>query len=326
MSLDPSDLRNEGELEIFRVHPKVQDPIGVTFTPTTVITSWFDDSNKFEYLTRPASPEFKRYYDTTVTNYKGRTFQDDRPHWNALSDGSKDDLKAMFALDFVPLTADLTERLGHEPTYLSLFLPSAFDRTIVDVGRQALKDINGSHPVTGLANQVMGLPWGVFEGSKLEREPPRWSYSEPELEYRPNLVLILEYETDYLYAFLHEVEPEMKPTIVVEYTEFSRKLGERFCKVSQPCALVCVVGIRADGGPQNVGAETYDEDMSRFIQDFKAYWLENSRERAYVSEEIRAIVIAGEVSPPAIAKLGHIAQATIRTGIPEILADLTTQR
>jgi hypothetical protein len=186
-----------------------------------VIASWFNDPNDFEYLTRPASPEFKDYYNITVTTYKDGAFQDDRCH-NAFEDGGSDDLKAMFALDFVPLTADLTERLGLEPRYLSLFLPSVFERVVVYVGRQALMDVSDSHPMTGLANQAMGLPWGFFERSKLGREPPRWSYSEPELEYRPNLVLILEYEPDYLFAFLYEVEPEMESTFVPEHAEFSR--------------------------------------------------------------------------------------------------------
>jgi hypothetical protein len=93
-------------------------------------------------------------------------------------------------------------------------------------------DINNSHPMTGLANQAMGLPWGFFKGSKLGREPPRWSYSETELEYRPNLVLILECEQDYLFAFLHEVDPELEPTFANEHVEFSRELGERFRNVS----------------------------------------------------------------------------------------------
>jgi hypothetical protein len=198
MSLDPSDYRNEAELEMSRVHPKVQDPIGVTFTPTAVIAYWFNDANELEYLTQPASPKVRGLYEITIENNRNGIY-------NTFEYGNTDDLKAMFLLDFVPLTVELTERLGHEPRYLSLFLSSVFDRAILNVGRQALKDTNNSHPMTGLANQAMGLPWGFFEGSKLGRKLPSWKYSEPKLEYRPNLVLVLEYEPDYLFAFSHNL-------------------------------------------------------------------------------------------------------------------------
>jgi hypothetical protein len=103
--------------------------------------------------------------------------------------------------------------------------------------------------------------------------------------------------------------------------EFSRELGEWFCKVSQPRDVVSIAGTRADGESQDVGAERYHERLTKFIQNFKSRWIEESKQCGYVLEDIRAIVIAGEVSSTAIAKLGNIAQEVIGTGIPEVLAD-----
>jgi hypothetical protein len=250
MNLNPSDGRSASEIEMMRVYPKVQDPIAVTFTPTTVIASWFNDSNNFQHLTRPANSEFKSYYKSTVENYKNGMFQDDRPY-TPLEDGSTDDLKAMFALDLIPLTAYLTERLGHEPRYLYLVLPSVFNRAVGKVGTQSLNDINGSYADNGLANTAMDSPWGFFEGSKLGRALNRWcDCCKPEEEYRPNMVLVLEYEKDYLFAFLHEIDPDIGVP-VHDHVEFSRELGERDSKVSQSC------------DNQGVGAETYHDRLSQ---------------------------------------------------------------
>jgi hypothetical protein len=85
--------------------------------------------------------------------------------------------------------------------------------------------------------------------------------------------------------------------------------------------MVCVAGTWADVQPQDVGTETYDERLPILMQEFKAHWLDESKERGYVLEDIRAIVIAGEVSAAAIARLGNIATKAIGTSIPEVLAD-----
>jgi hypothetical protein len=301
MSLDPSDHRNEAELERLRPHPKVQDPVAITFTPTTVIASWFNESNEFEYLTQPASPEFQSHYKITVDNYKTDMFQDDGPP----EDGSTDDLKAMFAQDFVPLTARLTERLGHEPRYLSLVLPSVCKHAIGNAGRQALDDINGSFPQIWSASSAMAFPWGFFEGSKLGREFISGSYSEPGKEYRPNMVLVLEYEQDYLFALVHEIDGDMGVP-VDDHVEFSRGLGERYSNVSQ----------------SGVGVETYHGRLKAFMADFVTHWSEETQHHDPVlPSDIRAIVIAGEVSSQALTALGTVTQELLGTGIPQVLAD-----
>ena len=148
--------------------PGVKGAIGVTFTPTTIIAAWFDPSETLQHLQVPASPAYQTFYATTLEKYnEGR---DEKVHKDtSISVGDSGDLEAMFTQAMTPLTTVLTERLGRQPTYLCVSLPSAFGKSIISLAARTLATLNDpSRPLrSGSNSKAMGLPCNLFDKKTL---------------------------------------------------------------------------------------------------------------------------------------------------------------
>jgi hypothetical protein len=67
--MDPSGLTPGREYELHRVYPNLKDPIGLTFTPTTIIASWFTASVSLEFERHPTIFKFSNCYHKTARDY-----------------------------------------------------------------------------------------------------------------------------------------------------------------------------------------------------------------------------------------------------------------
>jgi hypothetical protein len=170
----------------------------------------------------PTSTDFNEYYHKTVRNYHAGPAS-----FAALPD--EDTVLDMFAEAIAPLTKKLTQRLGHAPTYKTLWLPSVFGKRANLVSVKALRNEAGRVTVRdGAYDQVMCSAWRFYEGENIGREPYECNESGPR-----NVVLVLEYMKDYLLVRVNELAWELKPTFVSEKITFRKELGTLRLKVSR---------------------------------------------------------------------------------------------
>jgi hypothetical protein len=94
------------------LHPPIEDPVGLAFTPSTVIASWYNPSGSIEVMKEPITPTFKTKYQKTLHDYDATT---EGNRYKPIPEQDLDDLTAVFNEAIAPLTAILTERLGHTP-------------------------------------------------------------------------------------------------------------------------------------------------------------------------------------------------------------------
>jgi hypothetical protein len=291
------------------IRPRKLNAVGVAFTPTNLIASWIDTAGSLQFLKQPVSPEYRQLYEKTVDTYGDNRHNPYHGYGN--------DLTAMFALNFSPITSALAERLGHEPTYTAFFLPKVFEDSMCRIAGQALHSFGNRCSVPPRAtNLAMGVPWDFWDGKNLAGRPIERQYSDPNL--LPNYVLQLEYEQDHLSAYFQEIDLELELVFICGYDKFSRECRERFRKVSLASSHADDKK-EIDKKTQDLGAQAYDERLTAFINDFIPTWTQSSLFNGL--EDIRAIVVAGDISAASAAEVGEIAQKAVRTGIPRVLTD-----
>jgi hypothetical protein len=120
-SLDSWSSRSFREL-YESMRPRTPDAIGLAFTPINLIASWIDTAGSLQILKQPVNSEYRQLYESIV---EGFIYEDDY-YYSRFSNDDEGDLMTMFELNFSPITSALAERLGHEPTYTALFLPTVF--------------------------------------------------------------------------------------------------------------------------------------------------------------------------------------------------------
>jgi hypothetical protein len=174
------------------VYLRAHGLIGLTFTLTTIFASWYTASKTFEVEKHDTSLEFKKYYHETVRDCHPGPIS-----YAGLPD--EDRVERIFREAIAPLTKKLTDRLGHAPDYRTLFLPSVFGKRVGLVSRNALLPdhaiIDGSH------NKAMCSAWRFYQGENLGREPHECNDSGPR-----NVILVLEYNYDYLFACTNQLD------------------------------------------------------------------------------------------------------------------------
>jgi len=202
-----------------------ESPFGLTFTPSAVLASRYNVSGLVEVTRYPVNSKYQTYYDEAVHGHglRKERRRDDHdesaPHLAAV---------ALFRHIVDPITTDLNEQLEYEPTYATLFMPSVFHDDIIAAageavfGRTSLErpiKYGPSHGATCHAYDFLGC-------KHLNRAPGECNWDGPE-----NLVLLLEYEKDYLYAFLKAVGFHLG-TYSVTAQEICKGCGERFREAS----------------------------------------------------------------------------------------------
>lgn len=132
---------------------------------------------------------------------------------------------AVFRAAVRPLAETLTQQLGHAPEYVALFMPAVFTPEDREAARQAVgmtwEDVH-----IGAARHAVGYAYGFHEGRNLGRTEEEWVRGEVE-----DLVLVLEYEREYVYMWLLEYRFGVETQGVVQ-EDMDTSCGERVVVVS----------------------------------------------------------------------------------------------
>ncbi|KAF2123917.1 hypothetical protein P153DRAFT_303421 [Dothidotthia symphoricarpi CBS 119687] len=248
----------------------LESPFGLTFSPTTIFASRLNASGSIEITRYPVSPEYQVYYEDAVYTHG---LQGDKTH-DAKS------VASMFDHIISLVTKSLSSQLGHKPEYSTLFLPSVFDRDTLYAATEAVfPDDSLERPLKiGLTREAACYGYGFFEGKHLGLPLEESNDDGPE-----SLIVVLEYEDAYLYAWFVQVAFDFG-TFYVSQQEICKDCGERF-----------------------------RDFLDVFIN--KAL-LEKHR------DDIRAIVIVGEASAPSISELGMIAKMAVGTEVVNVVTDI----
>lgn len=166
---------------------------GLSFGSNTIIASRFNSTGSIELTTFPASPEYQTLYTQVM-------------HRNQASyHGVHElDIKSTFEASVGSIIKDLTKQTGQVPEIATLFLPSIFDWKDHNIVSDTIfSDVKYATRVAP-ARQAACYGYGFLEGRNLGRPIHECNDSGPS-----SLVLLFEYESDYLCVWLVEVEFEL---------------------------------------------------------------------------------------------------------------------
>lgn len=194
-----------------------ESPFGITFTPTTVIASRINISGNIEIFKHPLGSGYQAVYQDALMAFETPEF--------GIRDLSS---VQVFRAAIKPITEGLSERLGHPPEYKALFVPSIFRPNTRDAAAEGVlgEDHDEQAFRQGWAREATCPGYEFLECRNLDRVPEECAEDGP-----VNLVVVIEYEKDYLYAWLMEVEFELE-TYPPIYSKFCKECGERYLKVS----------------------------------------------------------------------------------------------
>jgi hypothetical protein len=190
---------------------------GLSFSSTTIVASRFNSTGAIELTTFPASPEYRALYIQVVHHYQVSSH-----------DVDEGDMKSTFEASVGPIIEDLTKQTGHAPEIATLFLPSVFDwKDHIIVSDTIFPDVNYATRVAP-ARQAACYGYGFLEGRNLGRPIHECNENGPS-----SLVLFFEYENEYLYAWLVEVEFALG-VYYAQQEKICKGCGEEHRKVSLP--------------------------------------------------------------------------------------------
>ncbi|KAF1842212.1 uncharacterized protein K460DRAFT_435543 [Cucurbitaria berberidis CBS 394.84] len=265
------------------VQKNLESPFGLTFSPTAIIASRFNASGAVEVTRHPVSPEYQAYYDNAV-------------HGDGSPIGTRymNNATAMLYHAVVPVSESLRKQLGHSPEYRALFLPSVFD---YNMWNAAIEAVAPNNPLDrfikfGSFQQAACHGYGFLQGEHLGRAPEEHNNDDGP----PNLILFLEYEKDYLFAWLLEVAFEYG-TFPVAHQKICKECGDRF--------------------RENNGIQAHEKRVSAFLDSLIQEALQ-----IYERDSIRAIVIAGEASSLGITNLSIMAYRAVGTQMVSVMTEI----
>lgn len=197
----------------------LESPYGLTFTPTAVVASRFNASGYIELTQIPLGSTYRKFYQHVVDQYDPSTDND--------SPNDESGTESLFRTAVVPLTERLRNELGHEPEYVALFFPSVFS---FSARTAAVDGVLGDHydrPMKdGPAWQATCEAYGFLQGKNLGRDPDECNDEGP-----PNFVIVLEYEENFLYAWLLDVAFGLE-VCYPEQSRFCKECGAKSREVS----------------------------------------------------------------------------------------------
>jgi hypothetical protein len=170
--------------------PPIKDPVGLAFTPSSILASWCTPLGSIEVINGPATLAFRKHYEDTVRDYATTAGV---PGPKPVIDEDLDDITAMLKEAIAPLTVTLTERLSHTPIYTSPLLPSTCEHLGYRSSLQKIPEIHGLYFI-GRASTALCSCWDFFNGANIHHHGD----SMPPNPGPVNMVLVLEYEQDYV--------------------------------------------------------------------------------------------------------------------------------
>ncbi|CAO2658226.1 Nn.00g059490.m01.CDS01 [Neocucurbitaria sp. VM-36] len=271
----------------------LESPFGLTFTPTTVIASRFNASGSVELTKWRLGTEYQKYYQDAASNFDPQ----ERETYDL-----KNSTIALFQEAATPITESLSKRLGKKPEYAAIFVPSVFSYVDRDAAANAvLGKYLGRAVRPGMSQQATCPGFGFLDCRNLGREPEECVDEGP-----PSLIVVLEYEKEYLYVWLMEVVFDLG-TYVSIHKVLCKECGER---------------TRDD-----IGTQAYREQMSLFLNYFIDKALQKRRfdwgQRFEPQRDsIRSIVLSGEASPNRTAELGEMMRDVVGTQTVQAMTEI----
>jgi hypothetical protein len=199
---------------------------GLTFTPTSIIASRINANEVIEIIRYPTSTHYLSFYRNTIRNIRQHQDLYDNPAFRETKEYNT--TVSLFRSAIAPVTHNLHNRLGLKPTYASLFLPSIFHSNVISAASTAILPAweEGIETMHGPHRRAALYDYHFLEGKHIGPAPEECDDYCPE-----SLVLLLEYEKEYLYVWLIVVDPELN----VYYTQAKEvcvECGEGLRKVS----------------------------------------------------------------------------------------------
>jgi hypothetical protein len=285
----------------------LESRFGLSFSSRTIIASRFNSTGFIELKTFPATHEYQKYYQETVNAFKEEVpkFQESGTD----SDFNEAKVKFIFTDAMKPITEILTKQLGYAPEYAMLFVPSVFGWQMRNAAADALFSDVVYAAKAASARQAACYGYGFLEGKNLGR--PMTECNDDGLK---SLVLLFEYEKEYLYAWTLEVEFELEVHLALR-EKICKACGDGYREVSLLSLNLALLHSLIQH--QNIGIPMYQERTKKFIHDFVNLEVlaENRR------EDIRAIVITGEASATSVKELGQAALKAVGTEDVKLMAD-----
>lgn len=173
--------------------PKSEARFGLAFGSSTIVASRYNSTGALELISYPAGPEYQAYYQDVARGLKSSNKE--MPHVDAQS---------LFARSIQPITHDLRRQFQHDPEYSAIFMPSIFDYKSHQAALFAMfTDVEYAYR-TGSARTAACYGFGFLDGKNLGRPIEECNEDGPQ-----NLILLLEYEKEYLFAWLLDVAFEL---------------------------------------------------------------------------------------------------------------------
>ena len=230
----------------------LESPFAITFTQTTVIASRYNASGSVELTKQPLSLEYQEYYRDAVRHFDAHN-ESDEPR------ETKSSTEFMFHDAVVPVTESLSRQLGYTPEYAAFFVPSIFGLTDIRAAAKGVLGDFGERPARpGRSRDATCHGFGFLEGRNLGRAPEEYVDEGP-----LNLIVVLEYEKDYLYAWLMEVEFELQvyPRLLNDICE---ECGERYSRVSHFRYSYFSMSAQANAGFRILARKHTENELTRF--------------------------------------------------------------
>jgi len=186
---------------------------GLTFTPTTIIASRFVSANIVNLTKFPTTAAYRDFYLHEVYATGA-----------SLRDTNDADFRSIANEAIRPLVDSLTEQLGYAAEFTALSLQSVVRRYFWS---GVVAAVFGPDYITKLrATQSAAChAYGFLEGRILGRTPEECNEEGPE-----NYVLVLEFEADYMYAWLMEVAFDLG-NYATDRNKFCEMYGEKYRQV-----------------------------------------------------------------------------------------------
>lgn len=196
---------------------------GLSFGATTIMASRFNSTGIVEVTTFPASSDYWDLYALALQRFPASN--------DVLNEVN---VKAIFEESVSEIAEGLTRQMGQAPEIATLFLPSIFDWKIRLVAANATF-ANAEYATRAApARTAACYGYGFLDGRNLGRPITECNEDGP-----PSLVLLFEYEKEYLYAWLVDVTFELG-VYSAEKDHLCKDCGEGHREVIFPlCFYTC---------------------------------------------------------------------------------------
>jgi len=177
----------------------LEGPFALTFTPTSIFASRLNASGSIEVTKHPASLAWQTYYHNAIRDF-GLSQTPTYQHHHLYEDtAAQEEFISWFRDAVAPVTETLTQQLGHAPYYSAVIVPSVFVSSVHFAANKALWDREEGRELNrGSSCRIACYGLGFLEGKHVNRAPKERSDNAPP----ETLILVLEYEEEYMHAAL----------------------------------------------------------------------------------------------------------------------------